>query len=290
MNRAAIAIGSNSTRMLTRLDDGREYRGREYTHLFMGLTPDKLLTAQAMEDTVRAVLRLKALAESTGADAVRLYATSAVRDAGNSEVFSRLLLARTGLTLTVIDGRTEASLAFRAASRGRDCAVLDIGGGSTELSYGRDGHLTLGLSAQEGAARLCRAEALGDRQAADRAIDALCGRLRGVFGPLLKTPAPAILVAIGGTALTAAAVYIGTESHGDELEGTVVPARFADELLTRLLPLSNEERAQIPGLYPSRAPVMPHGLCILLAVLRLTGFDSFTLSTRNNLDALICLP
>ncbi len=287
MNTAAIAIGSNSTRMLTRLDDGRETRGREYTRLFMGLTRDKRLTEQAMTDTADAVLRLKALACAAGAERMALFATSATRDAVNAEDFARLLLDRTGLELQIIDGVTEARLAFEAASRGRDCAVLDIGGGSTERSCGCGGVLSCGLSAQEGAARLARSTDLHTESAALAAIEGLKARMGTAYAPLLERPMPPLLVAIGGTALTAAAVLRKTESHGDELEDTVVPAPFIRELLSRLLPLTDEERAAIPGLYPSRAQVMPHGLCILLAVLALTGHDAYTLSTRNNLDALI---
>ena len=55
----------------------------------------------------------------------------------------------------------------------------------------------------------------------------------------------------------------------------------------RISDLSLKERANVPGLYPSRVHIMPHGLCILLAALELTGFDEFTVSTRNNLDAAV---
>ena len=58
-------------------------------------------------------------------------------------------------------------------------------------------------------------------------------------------------------------------------------------ILRRIAPLTLEDRARIPGLYPERAAMMPHGLCILSAAMDLTGFDRITLSTRNNLDAIL---
>ena len=80
---------------------------------------------------------------------------------------------------------------------------------------------------------------------------------------------------------------MGTPSHGNELDGTLVTRDFLEDLLARILPLSYEERIRIPGLYASRAAIMPHGLTILLAVMDLTGFDRYVLSTHNNLDAII---
>ena len=140
MNIGAIAIGSNSTRLLTRLENGLEDRAREDTKLFSGLNEEGILSDEAMDRTVRAVLRLKKRAIQFGAEYIMLLATSATRDAGNSEEFSRRLLAGTGLRLKIISGNKEAELAFRAASAGSHCAVLDIGGGSAELTYGADGY------------------------------------------------------------------------------------------------------------------------------------------------------
>ena len=138
MNIGAIAIGSNSTRLLTRLENGLEDRAREDTKLFSGLNEDGNLSDEAMDRTVRAVLRLKKRAIQFGAEYIILLATSATRDAGNSEEFSRRLLAGTGLRLKIISGNKEAELAFRAASAGSHCAVLDIGG--ADLWGGRKDH------------------------------------------------------------------------------------------------------------------------------------------------------
>ena len=287
MNIAAIAIGSNSTRMLVHLADGREIRERAYTHLFMGLDAQGQLTDTAMADTAEVIAKLRHEADALGAERVLLYATSAVRDAGNAEAFSRLLFTRTGLELTVIPGETEALLAFEAASGGRHCAVLDIGGGSTELTYGNGLTVSCAVSAQEGASRLkceCEISTLAQaRSARERVRERLGKALR----PLLDLERPPELTGIGGTCTTSAAIAMGTPSHGSELDGTVVTRDFLEGLLARILPLSYEERIRIPGLYASRAAVMPHGLTILLAVMELTGFDRYILSTHNNLDAII---
>ena len=288
MNIGAIAIGSNSTRLLTVLDDGREDRAREDTRLFSGIQADGNLSDEAMDRTVRAVLNLKMRALKFGAQHVLLLATSATRDAGNSEEFTRRLFSGTGLRLRVITGAEEAALAFSAASAGSDSAVLDIGGGSTELTYGKNGVIQASDSAQEGASRLykCCGE-VTSLEDARRLTSAVRERLRAVYAPLLALPRPPCLIAIGGTATTAAAIQRKTESHGQELEGTRLTMKDAQRQLETIAPLSLEARAQVPGLYPSRVHIMPHGLSILLAAMELTGFEELTVSTRNNLDAAV---
>ena len=287
MNIGAISIGSNSTRLLTRMDNGLEDRAREDTRLFTGLDEQGMLSDEAMDRTVRAVLRLKKRALQFGAQYVLLLATSAARDAGNSEEFARRLLTGTGLTLRIISGQEEAALAFRAASQGRACAVLDIGGGSAEMTYGADGKITRSVSAQEGATRLLREGEILSLKDAEQVYGRVIPRLRQEFAPLLNMKRPRELVAIGGTATTAAAIQLKTDSHGQELEGTRLTKEQVRSQLMMIAPLSMEERAQVPGLYPSRVHIMPHGLCILLAVMELTGFEELTVSTRNNLDAAV---
>ena len=265
MNIGAIAIGSNSTRLLTRLENGLEDRAREDTKLFSGLNENGELSDEAMDRTVRAVLRLKKRAIQFGAEYIMLLATSATRDSGNKE----------------------AELAFRAASGGRNAAVLDIGGGSAELIYGSEGKIARSISAQEGASRLLKEGEITSVRDAERVYGRVIGRLRKAYGPILTMKRPPELVLIGGTGTTAAAIYLQTDSHGQELEGTRLTKETAREQLVMISALSLEDRAKIPGLYPSRVHIMPHGLCILLAALELTGFDEFTVSTRNNLDAAV---
>lgn len=287
MNIGAIAIGSNSTRLLTRLENGLEDRAREDTKLFSGLNEDGNLSDEAMDRTVRAVLRLKKRAIQFGAEYILLLATSATRDAGNSEEFSRRLLAGTGLRLKIISGNKEAELAFRAASAGSHCAVLDIGGGSAELTYGAEGKIIKSISAQEGASRLLKEGEILSAKDAERVYGRVISRLRTAYAPILSLKRPPKLILIGGTATTAAAIQLITDSHGQELEGTKLTKEQARAQLVRISDLSLKERANVPGLYPSRVHIMPHGLCILLAALELTGFDEFTVSTRNNLDAAV---
>ena len=240
-----------------------------------------------MDSTAQAVLGLKAQAQAFGAQRVTLYATSAARDARNKEAFAQILKSVTGLDLNVIPGEREALLAFKAASRGEKCAVIDIGGGSTEMTFGCGDRIFGAVSAQVGASRLMKEGQICSSDDAKRVLDDARARLLIAFRGLRTLERPPALFGIGGTCATAAAIRNDTDSHGDDLEDTRLTIGDVRAQLALLSPMTPQERALVRGLYPSRVLIMPHGLCILIAAMELFGFDALTVSVRNNLDALI---
>lgn len=287
MTRAAIAIGSNSTRLLALRDSGEALRARADTRLMLGLKEDGALSEEAMRYTAEAVRGLKAQAEAFGAERVSLYATSATRDAKNAEAFREQLMRTAGLELNVLPGEEEARLAFLAASRGRECAVLDIGGGSTELSFGRNNAVYGLMSAQAGASRMYKLRPINSMEDAEWVMRCAAEVLESTGKALLSKPRPELLIGIGGTCSTAAAIKLKVDRHDEAIEGAVITLEDARAQLAMLAPMPPESRALVKGLYPSRKLIMPHGLCILIAAMTLFRYDALTVSIRNNLDALI---
>ena len=108
MMRAAIAIGSNSTRMLAaEKQDGKLmhiFRGREETRLFLGLDEQGNILPERLEQTARAVERLADQARRQGAREVTLLATSACRDAKNGQALADRIQALCGLEMRIISG------------------------------------------------------------------------------------------------------------------------------------------------------------------------------------------
>ena len=103
MKVAVIGIGSNSVRMLLSDIQGntavRLRREREGTRLFAGLDEQRNLDPQAMQKTVSAVAAMAASARRDGAEKLHLFATSATRDAANSDVLRQHLLEQAGIEL-----------------------------------------------------------------------------------------------------------------------------------------------------------------------------------------------
>lgn len=288
MKRAAIAIGSNSTRLLAA--DAHDHqladtlRGREETRLFLGLDAAGYIQPERMEETAQAVCRLQREAKEYGAEEIALFATSAVRDAKNGQALSERIAALCGLKLRVITGEEEARLAFLAASQGRRCLVMDIGGGSTEWTLGENNKAEWSVSMQLGASRLMKMQPIESETDAEKCL-LIAREIMAPNAQKLRALPPApMMVGLGGACTSAASVTIGRIVHAEEAEGIVVTLREARRQLALLSPMTLKERTAVPGLQPSRAPHYPCGLCILIAALESLGFDALTVSGRANLD------
>ena len=157
MRAAAIGIGSNSTRMLAaEIGEGTIaplLRLREDTRLFSSLE-NGVLSAERMMATAAAAGMFCQQAREAGCEAIRLFATSAARDAKNGAEFAEIAEALCGVPLEVLPGEEEARLSFLGAAGGEtDAGVFDIGGGSTELAM-MDGGSLRTISLQLGSSRL----------------------------------------------------------------------------------------------------------------------------------------
>ena len=294
MKRAAIAIGSNSTRLLVAEKNQHRlehiFRGREETRLFLGLDDQGLIAPEKIESTARAVASLAEEARGQGAADIALFATSATRDAKNGKALAERILELCGLELQIISGEEEARLAFLAAAGTEKRLVMDIGGGSTEFTWGEQGCIQWAVSAQMGASRLLKMQPIGSPDQAREAFELAEGALKEALGQRLSLSAPA-MVGLGGTCTTAAAIQMGREAHGEAVEGQVVSLEEAKRQLTLLSSLTEQQRMQVPGLPAARAAHMPHGLCILIAALSLWGLDKVQVSGKTNLDGyLLTLP
>ena len=288
MMRGAIAIGSNSTRMLAAEKENgalkNVLRGREETRLFLGLDEKGMIAPEKIEETARAVERLFRQAREHGAEEIALFATSATRDAGNGQQLAQQIFDLCGLQLQVISGGEEAELAFLAAAGREKRLVMDIGGGSTEMTVGEDGKILASFSAQLGASRLLKMqkiESFEDALVARQTAENILRKELAAFASYAPLPP---MVGLGGSCTTAAAIQMGREAHGEEVEGVTVTYKEAERQLNMLSSMSLEERMAVKGLPASRAVHMPHGLCILTAAMTLCGQKQITVSGRTNLD------
>ena len=288
MRAAAVGIGSNSTRMLTaEIGEGKispVLRMREDTRLFSGLQ-EGLLSAERMMTTACAAAALCERAREAGCEALRLFATSATRDAKNGAEFAELTEALCGVPLEILPGEEEARLSFLGAAGGkRDVGVIDIGGGSTELAM-RDGEALRTISLQMGSSRLLQQfpDLTGGRahlalEQAEAAIDAGI-RSMGV------RELPREWIGVGGSGFRlAVADRLASGLDAEGAEGWEMTAERVREWAGRLSAMSTAQRAQVPGIPASRAEVAAHGALILAAAMRALGAQRITATKRTNLD------
>ena len=296
---ATIDVGTNTVLLLVAEETPADAQGRqawapvveraEITRLGRGVDRAGALEPGAIQDTVAVLARFAAEARALGAADIACVATSAVRDASNGEAFFSAARADAGLAPEVITGQEEARLVWANAWRDfggpGGLAVLDVGGGSTELCLGDAPAPRARTSVQMGAVRLTERVAPPDPPDPAalallrlRASEALAPAARAL---LQDAPRPARLVGIAGTVTTLAAVaqalprYDAERVHGSELSLAEVEALFG-----RLAALPVRERALLPGMEPKRADVIVSGCAIVMESLRALGFEKLTVSDR----------
>ena len=314
---AAIDIGTVSTRLVVARRAAAAgqppqvvERQARITDLGEGVDATGRLSAQAVGRTASCVAdyvaRIRKLAEQDGAGTpttVLTTTTSAARDAANAD---ELLEALRGLGLApqVIPGEVEATLALLGVTAdfgARAIAVADIGGGSTELTFGRRdeaGALVRGraVSLDVGCRRVTERffPANGSPAPAD-ALRAARAFVAEELGPFFSQPngasaadIPETLVCVGGTATSLVAVGAGLVPYdGAFVHLRATPRADVSALTARLCALSAAERAQLPGLQPKRAGVIAAGALILDELMGLGGWDAYTASESDSLMGLL---
>src|SRR5688572_22383656 len=164
MRIAAIDIGTNSIHMIVvqvRPDLSFEVidREKDMVRLGAGGLDGRNLTPTAMSAGIQTMTKFKRIADSHKVDEVVATATSATREADNGGDFIAEVDRQTGIRIRVISGTEEARLIHMAAGYGVDvggttAVVIDIGGGSVEITLGTATQLTLGKSFKVGVIRL----------------------------------------------------------------------------------------------------------------------------------------
>src|SRR3954447_12011848 len=221
------------------------------------------------------------VAEDKGCEDMLAFATSAVRDAVNSEAVLDHVHERTGLRIQVLSGEAEARLTFLAVRRwfgwsaGR-LSVFDIGGGSLEIAGGADESPDVAWSLPLGAARLAReAFSKGEPDADD--LKKLRRRIRAEIardaGQLLRTGRPDKAAATSKTFRSLARIC-GAAPSGD---GTLVPRTLpmADltEWIPKLVSMPDDKLAVLPGVSLSRVHQIVPGALVAEACMDIFDLD-----------------
>lgn len=301
---AAIDIGTVTCRLFIAQVNGRIERElvREccITNLGIGVSQTGVLRPDAIERVVSCIADYKALCDAVareeGLDAIPItaVATSAARDAKNSDELVTKL-AECGVTLNIISGELEADLSFRGASSefpDERIAVVDVGGGSTEVIFGtaRDG-VEFAHSFDIGCRRITEMFIQHDPPTVEELAAARAYLLES-FSALLESQLEQHLVqrvvAVAGTATSVVSVDLAMETYDSaRVHKTVVPDATLDAVLRLLAGMTEEERKGVVGLEPKRASVIVAGMLILQCVLQVLGHTSFTVSESDILQGII---
>jgi len=292
MRVAVVDIGTNSTRLLIADVEGTSVaeldRRSIVTRLGEGVDATGSL-GDAPQERVFAVLEEYAAAiEAAGCERRTAVMTSAVRDAANGAAFAEAVRERYGLEGRTLSGDEEAAATFAGATAGLDLdaplLVIDIGGGSTELVIGANGAVDFHVSTQVGVVRHSERH-LHDDPPGSEQRSALAQDARAVIEAAVPPDTRAQVtraVAVAGTATQCAAIDLALEPYDAErVEGHVLSRDTLAGLQDRLAALPLEERKQVTGLDPARAPTIVAGTVILEQVLEAFGLPETGVSEHD---------
>jgi exopolyphosphatase/guanosine-5'-triphosphate,3'-diphosphate pyrophosphatase len=262
------------------------------TRLGTGLQHSGRLDPGACERTLAAVADYMLAVRAHGAS-VACIATSAMRRAADGADFAAAVGALTGAPPDVLSGDDEAAYSFLGATRAVNgsvrIGVLDVGGGSSELAVDvperarSTATVAYTCSVEVGAVRLAErhpallgAVAL-DRAARERLLAHVRADAAAVLAPYAAAPPPERLIAVGGSAFTAAAM-VAAEPLRDGVRMT--PGDRA-ALLEALLERDLDARKALPFIRPQRADILPAGIAIIDEACRILGLADVTVSVED---------
>jgi exopolyphosphatase / guanosine-5'-triphosphate,3'-diphosphate pyrophosphatase len=290
MRLAAIDIGTNSLHMIVvqvRPDLSFEVidREKEMVRLGAGGLDGRALTPEAMHAALQVLSKFRRLADSHEVDQIIAAATSATREAENGGEFLRAVTHATGIRPRVISGTEEARLIHRAAVYGVSVpgdrvVVIDIGGGSVEITRGTGAVVEIGQSFKVGVIRLTERFVSSDPLAA-RDERKMVKHIRAQLGEHLDRIAAAgfdRVIGTSGTVLSLGAVAIAARGRPvDDLRNRRVAAKQLHRTRKELTSLTLARRLRVPGLEPRRADLAVAGAVLLDTVLARLGADELTL-------------
>jgi len=285
---AIIDLGSNTARLVVfGAVPGYSYRLedeiREVVRLRQGMT-DKGLSDDAVSRALSAMRLFKRFCDSAGADVILPTATSAVRDAPNGAAFVDRVRDELGLELRILDGEREAYYGVIGALNEvglRDGCILDIGGGSAQVSEVRETRYISGESRTLGSLALTERFVRKD-PASRKEVEALRGEIDAQLStiPFLTENRGKPLVGLGGTIRNLGKIEsIRQQSPLNTLHGFVLTRDSIEASVEMFRELPLARRQKIPGLSEDRGDIILAGALTVLGVLERLDTDALTIST-----------
>ena len=310
---AAIDVGSNSCRLkIARVVHHQlktVFEDREVTRLGSSVFDSGLVSPEAMAATLRALKRFQRAVQTHGVDQVRIVATSAMRDARNAPAFQAWIKAETGWNLEIISGLEEGRLIHLGvttteAGAGGRVLLLDLGGGSCEITISEHKRIKDTVSLPLGAVRLTEQFLAADPAPPDelaRMRQFIQRELRRAHRKINPVRVP-LVIATSGTAAALSDAYAAMASRNGKLAPKIskptrvaskngvpnlVPAAAVRKLSKKLSKLALPERESVPGIGPRRAEIIIAGAEVYAELLESFGLAGFRYSPLGLRDGIL---
>ena len=294
MRIASIDIGTNTVLLLIAdiAADGTLTVVRDeqvIARLGKGVDANRRITAETFTRVLGFLQKFKATAEANEATVVVASGTSALRDATNGAEFVRDVKTRIGLRIDLLSGQEEAELTYRGAvseflrkpGAQRSFAVLDIGGGSTEMTIGEEGAVLRKASLNVGALRLTE-RLLKTSPPSAPAISQAVSEVRSWISTLPRLLPSTHLIGVAGTVTTLAAIDLNLPVYdAKRVSGHFIRLEMIDQIYEKLRTKSVGEMIRtFPQIQLGRADIILAGIIVLIEALKRFGVRGITTSDR----------
>jgi len=299
-----IDIGSNTVRLAVyQVMENGAYRvidqGRWSARLSQKLNGDGVLPPEAIGELAEVLRHFRRICRMHGASRIRAVATAAVRQAANRREVLDRLGRKAGLRIELLSGEDEARLGCVAMLRTmdiRDGFLIDIGGGSTEISLIRERKLVRAVSFPFGCVNTAMRHSLGSGAVGPAQLERIQAEIQGMLRkePWIAEHPGLPLVGLGGTTRSLAKICQRADHYPyANLHGYEVTVKTLADKLGALAPMTVDKRRKVPGLSKDRADVIVPGLAILQAVARYTSAARIVVCGAGLRDGIFfetCLP
>ena len=281
MRKAIIDIGTNSTKMLVADNVYGSWKKilalLEFTRIGENIGEEQIIKHEPLERTAKCIKNFVEIAEKEGCEEIVVSATSAIRDAQNRAEVCEYIAKYCGKKVEVLSGEQEAYLSYLGAvgNFAEHTAVLDIGGGSTEMAYPIEDKLIVN-SVAVGAVRL--KERVEMRKNLEKTLLTLLPK----EGKITK------LVAVGGTATTLAALEQNMQEYNSDLVHKYPLSRESvTKWLMQLGKMSIEEIKSLKIIPEKRADIIYYGVLILDTIIKLADMTEILVEDRDLMYGLL---
>ena len=302
---AAVDVGSNTIHLLVATLEPVGLTNRLHAVEMVSLGHEVARRGQlgpvliaTVTETVRAMLEM---ARDSGAQAIGMVATEAVRNSSDSPQLASSILDATGQVLRVLTGEAEARLSYLGATAfkvqaGEPATVADVGGGSTEVVRGTGTRPQQGVSLKLGSDQLLTTVHASDPPTDQQQAHA-AARVSMMLEGAPRPEASTQLLATGGTASNVP-VLLGLRSPSPDGGADSLHPELGEpwHFLTRAqldqarelaLSRSSQQLATETGLSPRRARLMAGGLIILTGLLDRYQETGITVTERGLRDGVV---
>ncbi|MCD9025925.1 Ppx/GppA phosphatase family protein [Cohnella silvisoli] len=299
-----IDIGSNTVRLAVyQLTDNGAYRvldqGRWPARLSQRMDAAGALSDEAVDELAEVLRHFCLICHKHGAESIRAVATAAIRQAVNRDSIIQRLRSSTGISIEILSGEDEARIGSQAMLNSlnlADCFVVDIGGGSTEITLIHNRKVVSAVSFPIGCVNISTRYAIGDGPVSTTLLSDVQEEVRRLLGKekWISRHPDLPLIGLGGTVRALAKLHQREISypfhhlHGYEMRNAEVSMT-----LDSLAMISIEQRRKLPGLSKDRGDVIVPGLAILLGVIQQAQTSRLVICGAGLRDGLFietCLP